>query len=75
MALPGSDKSFEQFRSDDNECREYAFQQLEGNTPQHASNSSGVQSAVVGTGLGAAAGGAIGGGEGAAIGAGRSGSG
>ncbi|WP_107788038.1 YMGG-like glycine zipper-containing protein [Nitrosomonas ureae] len=70
MALPGSGKSFEQFRSDDNECREYAFQQLEGNTPQHASNSSGVQSAVVGTGLGAAAGGAIGGGEGAAIGAG-----
>jgi uncharacterized protein YcfJ len=70
MALPGSGKSFEQFRLDDNECREYAVQQIENDTPQQSARISGVESTVVGAGLGAAAGAAMGGGEGAAIGAG-----
>lgn len=70
MTLPGSDKSFEQFRADDYECREYAFQQIGGTTPQQSIQTSGVESAAIGTGLGAAAGAALGGGQGAAIGAG-----
>ncbi len=70
MALPGSGKSFDQFRQDDSECKEYAYQQIEGNTPRQSSRTSGVEGAAIGAGLGAAAGAAIGGGEGAAIGAG-----
>ncbi len=70
MTLPGSGKSFDQFRYDDNECREYAYQQIGGKTPQQSSLTSGVESAAVATGLGAAAGAALGGGHGAAIGAG-----
>ena len=70
MVLPGSGKTFDQFRQDDNECREYAYQQIEGNTPRQSSRTSGVEGAVIGAGLGAAGGAAIGGGEGAAIGAG-----
>ena len=70
MALSGSGKNFDQFRQDDNECREYAYQQIEGNTPRQSSRTSGVEGAVIGAGMGAAAGAAIGGGEGAAIGAG-----
>lgn len=70
MTLPGSGKSFEQFRADDYECREYAFQQIGGTTPQQSIQTSGVESAATGTGLGAAAGAALGGGQGAVIGAG-----
>jgi len=70
MTLPGSGKSFEQFRADDYECREYAYQQIGGRTPQQSVQASGVESAAIGTGLGAAAGAALGGGQGAAIGAG-----
>lgn len=70
MALPGSGKSFDEFRQDNSECREYAYQQIEGNTPRQSSRASGAEGAAIGAGLGAAAGAAIGGGEGAAIGAG-----
>ncbi|MDD5580034.1 MAG: glycine zipper family protein [Methylobacter sp.] len=70
MALPGSGKSFAQFRNDDYYCRQFATEQVGGVTPDRASVSSGVGSAAVGTALGAAAGAAIGGGSGAAIGAG-----
>jgi len=70
MTLPGSGKSFEQFRHDDYDCRRYAYEQIGGLTPRQSAQSSGVQSAAVGTGLGAAAGAAIAGGGGAAIGAG-----
>lgn len=70
MTLPGSGKSFDQFRSDEYECRQYAYEQVGGNTPQQASRTSGVESAAIGAGLGAAAGAAIAGGHGAAIGAG-----
>lgn len=70
MALPGSGKGFEQFRYDDYQCRQYAYQQVGGEVPKQAATSSGAKSAAVGAGLGAVAGTAIGGGEGAAIGAG-----
>jgi outer membrane lipoprotein SlyB len=70
MALPGTGKSFEQFRNDDYNCRQFAYQQIGGETPNQAAVSSGAGSAIVGAGLGAAAGAAIGGGQGALIGAG-----
>jgi len=70
MTLPGSGKSFDQFRQDDYECREYAYQQIGGKTPQQSSRTSGVESTAIGAGLGAVSGVAIAGGEGAAIGAG-----
>lgn len=70
MVLPGSGKSFDQFRADDQECRNYAFASIGGTTPGQAAEQSGVKSAVVGTVLGAAAGAAIGGHEGAGVGAG-----
>lgn len=70
MALPGTGKSFDQFRADDASCRQYAFEQVGGVSTQQAANTSAVGSAAVGTALGAAAGAAFGGGRGAAIGAG-----
>ena len=70
MALPGSGRSFDQFRYDDYACRQFAYEQVGGTTPNQASISSGIGSAAVGAGLGAAAGAALGGGRGAVIGAG-----
>lgn len=70
MTLPGSGKSFDQFRADDQECRSYALASIGGTTPGQAAEASGVKSAVVGTVIGAAAGAALGGHEGAGVGAG-----
>src|ERR1700761_3218795 len=70
MALPGTGKTFDQFRADDNSCRQFAYQQVGGDSTNQAVSNSAVGSAVVGTALGAAAGAAFGGGSGAAIGAG-----
>jgi len=70
MVLPGSSKSFDQFRADDQECRNYALASVGGQTPGQVAEQSGVKSAVVGTAIGAAAGAAIGGHEGAGVGAG-----
>ncbi|MGA8050776.1 MAG: hypothetical protein WCA09_11450, partial [Burkholderiales bacterium] len=70
MVLPGTGKSFDQFRADDYMCRDYANAQIGGATAQQAATQSGVTSAAVGTLIGAAAGAAIGGQEGAAAGAG-----
>ncbi|SET53379.1 hypothetical protein SAMN05216326_13415 [Nitrosomonas marina] len=70
LVLPKTDSSFEQFRFDDYECRQYAYDQLGGKTATDATISSGLSSAAIGAGLGAIAGVAIGGGQGAAIGAG-----
>ncbi|MDO9312653.1 MAG: hypothetical protein Q7T85_13345, partial [Nitrosomonas sp.] len=56
MTLPGSGKSFDQFRSDEYECRQYADEQVGGTTPRQASRTSGIESAAIGAGLGAAAG-------------------
>lgn len=70
MALPGSGKSFEQFRRDDAECRQYALNQVGGAGANQSAVNAGVTSAAVGTVVGAVAGAAIGGHEGAGIGAG-----
>ena len=70
MVLPGTGMSFDQFRNDDANCRQFAFSQVGSTTANQAGINSGVTSAFVGTALGAAAGAAFGGGSGAAIGAG-----
>lgn len=70
MVLPGTGKSFDQFRADDAECRQFAFGQAGGTTPNQIAVDSGVKSAVVGTAVGAAAGAAMGGRDGAGVGAG-----
>jgi hypothetical protein len=69
MALPGSGKSFEQFRYDDGECRGFAQEQTGPATAQQAGMNSGVATAAVGTAIGAAAGAALGGHGGAGAGA------
>jgi len=70
LVLPGEDKTFDQFRADDYECRQYASFQVQGTTPDSIAADSGVKSAAVGTAVGAIAGGLIGGRDGAATGAG-----
>jgi outer membrane lipoprotein SlyB len=70
MSLPGSGKSFDQFRADDYDCRQYASVQAGGTTPNQAAVNSGVTSAAVGTAVGAAAGALIDGRSGAGVGAG-----
>lgn len=70
MVLPGTGKSFEQFKADNDMCRQYAYGQVAGRTPEGTAIASGVKSAAVGTILGAAAGAAADGSHGAAVGAG-----
>lgn len=67
LALPGTGRSFEDFRASDAQCRAYAWQQIGGMTQQA---DPGVRDAVIGTAVGAAAGAAMGGHQGAGIGAG-----
>jgi hypothetical protein len=69
MALPGTGRTFDQFRADDLDCRVYANHQT-GISPNDSAVNSGVASAAVGTAIGALAGAAIGGSSGAATGAG-----
>jgi hypothetical protein len=70
LVLPGSAKTFDEFRGDDMNCRQFAQAQLGGATPNSVAARSGTLSAAVGTVLGAAAGAAINGGRGAGVGAG-----
>lgn len=70
MSLPGTGKSFDEFRLDDADCRQYAFQQVGGSSAQEAATQSAVASAVVGTAVGAGAGALIDGSHGAGVGAG-----
>ena len=70
LVLPGKGMSFDQFRADDLECRQYASTQAGGASANQAATDSAVKSAVVGTVLGAAAGAAIDGHSGAGTGAG-----
>lgn len=70
MVLPGTGKSFDQFRFDDFECRQFASSQVGGATASSTQADSGVRSAVVGTAIGAIAGAAMDGGHGAGVGAG-----
>lgn len=70
LVLPGTGKSFDQFRFDDQECRGYAHSQVGGKTTEQAATDNAVKSAVVGTAVGTAAGALLGGHRGAAVGAG-----
>jgi hypothetical protein len=70
MAMPGTGKSFDQFRGDDADCRQYAYSQAGGASANDAAIDSGVKSAAVGTVIGALAGAALGGHQGAGVGAG-----
>lgn len=68
MALPGTGKSFDEFRANDAECRQYASSQL-GTTPNDVAVESAVGSAAAGTAIGALAGALVGGSRGAGVGA------
>ncbi len=70
LVLPGTGKTFDQFRDDDLVCRNFATGQIGGASTSSVAADSGVKSAAVGTVLGAAAGAAINGGRGAGVGAG-----
>src|SRR6478672_11523032 len=70
MALPGTGKSFDAFRHDDGECRQYASDTIGGQTSASAQTESAVLSTVAGAAIGAMIGAAAGGGSGAAVGAG-----
>ena len=65
LALPGTNRTFDSFRADDQDCRLYASRQI--TVPV---TDPGVQSAVGGTAVGAGGGAAIGGEQGGAVGAG-----
>jgi hypothetical protein len=74
MALPGPEKTFEQFQADDAICRQWAAQQI-GQSPQQTVSQNTATGAIAGTVIGAGLGAAIGAasghaGGGAAIGAG-----
>jgi YMGG-like Gly-zipper len=68
--LPGTGKSFEQFRADEGSCRNYASDSIGGQAAAQTSIDNAVGSAVLGTAIGAVAGAALGGNQGAAVGAG-----
>jgi hypothetical protein len=75
MVLPGSQKSFDQFRADEADCRQYAQAVLGGPNAGQSANDAAVANAVAGAALGAVAGAILGSvtghaGNGAAIGAG-----
>lgn len=70
LALPGTGKSFDDFRADDSICRQFALNQIGGITAQQAANETGVRNAAIGTAIGVVAGAAIGGQQGAGVGAG-----
>jgi len=70
MVLPGSGKSFDQFRGDDANCRQFASSQVGGDTANQAAANSVATNAAIGTAIGAVAGAAFGGSSGAAVGAG-----
>jgi len=67
MVLPGSSKSFDQFRIDDMDCRQYANYQI---SSDQSSVDPGARNAAIGTIIGALAGAVIGGNQGAGVGAG-----
>lgn len=60
MALPGTNKNFDQFRYDDNSCRAFASEQIGGASANQAAADSFAKSAIVGTVIGAAIGAATG---------------
>jgi hypothetical protein len=70
MVMPCAGKSFDQFRADDADCRQFALSQIGGASANDAAVASGVTSAAIGAGIGALAGAAMGGHQNAGAGAG-----
>lgn len=70
MALPGTGRTFDEFRADDLACRDFAFQQIGGKARAEEANNESLRNAAIGTAIGAVAGAVIGGRDGAAIGGG-----
>lgn len=70
MVMPGTGKSFDHFRSDDADCRQFALGQVGGATANETAVESGVKSAALSAAVGALAGAAMGGRQGAGVGAG-----
>lgn len=70
LVLPGTGKSFETFRFDDFECRNFATNQAGSQAADQARQDAAVRGAALGTAVGAIAGAAIGGQRGAGVGAG-----
>ena len=70
LALPGTQRSFDEFQRDDGGCRQYAFDAIGGATAANAQTDSAARSLLAGAAIGAMIGGAAGGGHGAAVGAG-----
>lgn len=70
LVLPGTGQGFEQFRTDELVCRDYANTQVGGRDAQAASEDAAVRSAALGAALGAVAGAVIDGQRGAGVGAG-----
>ena len=68
MVLPGTGRTFDQFRSDDMECRQYAS--MQASSQEQAATESTLKSAALGTAVGAVAGAAMGGRDSAGVGAG-----
>ena len=60
MALPGTNKTFDQVRYDDSSCRGFAHEQIGGTSANQAAGDSFVKSAITGTVIGAAIGAATG---------------
>jgi hypothetical protein len=69
LALPGTGKSFDEFRADEQQCRGQARAQIGGPNADKAARDTAQKSMLIGTALGAAIGGLFGGAEGAALGA------
>ena len=70
MVLPGTGRTFDQFRADEADCRDYAYRQIGGKSREEAANAAALGNAAIGTAIGAVAGAAIGGRSGAGAGAG-----
>jgi hypothetical protein len=70
LALPGTNKGFDQFQFDEGSCRQYASDSIGGQTAARAQEDAGARSLLAGAAIGAMIGGAVSGGHGAAVGAG-----
>lgn len=70
LALPGTNKGLDQFRADDNTCRQFAHEQMRDKTHSDAVNRAGARSAATGAIVGGAIGAGISGRHGAVAGAG-----
>lgn len=70
MVLPGTGRTFDEFRVDDGYCRDYAYQSIGGKAREQAANNAAIGNAAIGTAVGAVAGAAIGGRGSAGVGAG-----